>query len=195
MGVKNLYYKGIWKSFAVMGRSMGKSRNSEFDKADVEIFIYYDFITRKTYEIDKKYRMELSFFLLRFIFTFAIFFVLCACLDIAAIPSVILAAGFYIIYDISFRMLFLKKMPAIKFTTQKNNLMKLVYDSSCIQSIKCIVLSFLLLFLLFLYLERVTGVYVFLIYISMSMISCFIAIHIWAIILKFYRKYIKNKFR
>ena len=177
-----------------MARNIKKQKTPEFDKADVEIFIYYDFLTRKTYEIDKKYRMKLSFFLLKFIFAFAVFFILYTCLDITAILSVMLAAGFFITYDISFRMFFLRKMPVSSKIPKKNNFMNLIYDSSCIQSIKCVILSALLLILLYLYMDRVTGIYVFLIYIGMCMIFCFIAVHIWAIVLKIYRKYI-NKHR
>lgn len=176
-----------------MARNIEKRKTTEFDKADVKIFIYYDFITRKTYQIDGKYRMKLSFFLLRFIITFAVFLVLYTCLDITAVLSVMVAAGFYITYDISFRILFLKKMPVSSWTPKKNNFMKLIYDSSCIQSIKCVILSVLLLILLYLYLDRVTGVSVFLIYIGISLIFCFIAVHIWAIALKTYRKYINKK--
>lgn len=166
------------------------------EEKDIHLFIYYDFLTRKTYLIDKTYRIALSLFTLRFMVALSLFLILYFGLGVSSIFSSILSIATYILYSTMFRILFLHRMPVVEGKRKKgqNVFLKAAKQSTYSQRIKLMILSVVLIVLFYTYMELHASS--FMIFYSMCaailVTTGYIVFNFFIIVVMLYQKYRKQ---
>lgn len=166
------------------------------EEKDIHLFIYYDFLTRKTYLIDKTYRIALSLFTLRFMVALSLFLVLYFGLGVSSILSIILSIVTYTFYSAMFRILFLHRMPVVESKRKKgqNIFLKITKQSTYLQRIKLMILSVVLIVLFYTYMELHASSFMVLYSMCVAILvtAGYIVFNFFIIVAMLYQKYRKQ---